>query len=263
LERSAKRSAFVVGAGVVVLIGVIAVALHVFNTPDKPPFSTASLSARPTHDPPEVVKLLADTEAAFQQDDYKAARTDIAALQQIAPTHPRLPFFESLLAKGEAGTAEPQSSSAARWFSRHFSARKASHSPSTVRAPQKLASTSATLPSSPTPPAAPATFSGRTLEDSSASAKTHEPEVIKRVPAEYPNDAARNGIEGAVDLSFVVSPSGEVQDVTVIHAEPSPVFNHAAIAAVRRWKYQPRTVNGVAVEGRVQLRMTFKLDGQG
>ena len=111
-------------------------------------------------------------------------------------------------------------------------------------------------------PPAPATFSGKTLEDSSAS-NTREPEVIKRVPAEYPDDAARKGVEGAVDLSFVVSPSGEVQDVTVVHAEPSSVFNHAAVAAVRRWKYQPRTVNGVAVEGRVQLRMTFKLDGQG
>jgi protein TonB len=100
------------------------------------------------------------------------------------------------------------------------------------------------------------------LEDSSAAANTHEPEVIRRVPADYPDDAARKGIEGAVDLSFVVSPSGEVQDVTVVHAEPSAVFNHAAVSAVRRWKYQPRTVNGVAVEGHVQLRMTFKLDGQ-
>jgi protein TonB len=249
-----------VGAGVVVVIGAMAVAFHVFNTPDKPPFSTASLSARPTHDPPEVVKLLADTEAAFQHDDYKAARTDIAALQQIAPTHPRLPFFESLLAKGEAGAAaEPQSSGPARWFARHFSAPK-SHAP--ARAPQKLASHSATPSPASAAPAAPAIFSGKTLEDSSASANTHEPEVIKRVPADYPDDAARKGIEGAVDLSFVVSPSGEVQDVTVVHAEPSAVFNHAAVAAVRRWKYQPRTVNGVAVEGRVQLRMTFKLDGQ-
>jgi len=263
LEPSAKRSAFMVAAGVVVVIGVMAVALHVFNTPDKPPFSTASLSARPTHDPPEVVKLIADTEAAFQQDDYKAARTDIAALQQIAPTHPRLPFFESLLAKGEAGTAEPQSSGAARWFARHFSAAKVSHAPSAVRAPQKVANSNAKAPTRPAPPAtAPATFSGKTLEDSGVSANTHEPEVIRRVPAEYPDAAARKGIEGAVDLSFVVSPSGEVQDVTVLHAEPSAVFNHAAVTAVRRWKYQPRMVNGVAVEGRVQLRMTFKLDGQ-
>jgi TonB family protein len=261
LEPSAKRSAFMVGAGVVVAIGVMAVALHVFNTPDRPPFSTASLSARSTHDPPEVVKLLADTEAAFQQDDYKAARTDIAALQQIAPTHPRLPFFESLLAKGKSGAApEPPSSGPARWFARHFSTSKVSHAP--ARTSQRLVSNSARSRPGSTAPAAPATFSGKTLEDSSASANTHEPEIIKRVPADYPDAAARKGIEGAVDLSFVVSPSGEVEDVTVVHAEPSAVCNHAAVSAVRRWKYQPRMVNGVAVEGRVQLRMTFKLDGQ-
>ena len=259
LEPSAKRSAFLVGAGVVVAIGALAVGLHVFNMPERPPFSTA---ARPSHDPPEVVKLIADTEAALQQNDYKAARTDIAALQQIAPTHPRLPSFESLLAQGEASAAEPQSSGAARWFSRHFSSPKVSHAPVNARAPQKLASTRAKSPPTAATPAPPPTFSGKTLEDSTASANTHEPEVIKRVAAEYPDDAARKGIEGAVDLSFVVSPRGEVEDVTVVHAEPSAVFNHAAVTAVRRWKYQPRTVNGIAVEGHVQLRMTFKLDGQ-
>jgi len=259
LEPSAKRSALLVGAGVVVVIGALAVGFHVFNTDDRPPFSTA---ARPSHDPPEVVKLIADTEAALRQDDYKAARTDIAALQQIAPTHPRLPSFEARLAKGGASAAEPQLSGPARWFSRHFSSPKVSRPPSTARAPQKLASTRANSPPGLANPPSPPTFSGKTLEDSSASANTHEPEVIKRVPAEYPDDAARKGIEGAVDLSFVVSPRGEVEDVTVVHAEPSAVFNHAAVTAVRRWKYQPRTVNGVAVEGRVQLRMTFKLDGQ-
>jgi protein TonB len=265
LQPNARRSAFLVGAGVVVVIGAMAVALHIFNTPDKPAFSTASLTAPPSHDPPEVVKLIADTEAAFQQDDYKAARTDIAALQQIAPTHPRLPFFESLLAKSAAGASEPQepaSSGPARWFARHFSTPRVTHTPASVRTPQKLASNSSRAPLNPTVPPAPATFSGKTVEDSNAS-NTHEPEVIKRVPAEYPDDAARKGVEGAVDLSFVVSACGEVQDVTVVHAEPSSVFNHAAVAAVRRWKYQPRMVNGIPVEGRVQLRMTFKLDGQG
>jgi protein TonB len=118
-----------------------------------------------------------------------------------------------------------------------------------------------------------ATFSGKTLEDSNSASGagpptappsfTQEPEVIKRFPPEYPGDAAEKGIEGAVDLSFGVSPQGEVHDVTVVHAEPSSIFNRAAMTAVRHWKYQPRKVNGVAVEAHVQLRMTFKLDDRG
>ena len=89
-----------------------------------------------------------------------------------------------------------------------------------------------------------------------------EAELIKRVAPDYPDDAAQKGIEGAVDLAFVVTPSGDVSDVTVVHSEPSSIFNRAAIAAVRHWKYQPRTVNGVPVEAPVQLRMTFKLNGR-
>jgi protein TonB len=278
-EPNGKRSAFLVAAGVAVVIGSMAVVLHVSNTPDRPPLSSAILSPQTAHDPPEVVKLVADTETAFQQDDYKTARTDIAALQQIAPTHPRLAFFEALLAKHDAGARDTGSSSFSRWFSRHTSAPK----------PKVVAASQGAGPKSASQPAAAATFSGKTLEDSnsapgsgpqvgpivraasansvtttgSVTATPQDPQIVRRIPPEYPNDAAEKGIEGAVDLSFRVSPRGDVEDVTVVHSEPSSVFNRAAIAAVRRWKYQPRKVDGIAVDARVQLRMTFKLDDRG
>jgi TonB family protein len=274
VEPSARRSAFLVGAGVLVVIGVMAVGLRAFNSNDTPTFSTASLSTQTTRDPPEVIKLLADTELALQEQDYKAARTDIAALQQIAPTHPRLPFFEALLAKHEAESATPPSGPA-RWFSRHTSSPPKVNTPparvaastSTTRTPPP-ASSSANIrarpgTAAPRAPEAPSTFTGKTVEASSKpSSATKEPELIKRVAPDYPDDAARKGIEGAVDLAFMVSPEGDVNDVTVVHSEPSGIFNRAAVAAVRRWKYQPRTVNGVAVAAQVQLRMTFKLDGR-
>jgi TonB family protein len=267
-EPSAKRSAVLVGAGVLVVIAVMAVGFRVLNTNDTPTFSTVNLSTPATGDPPEVIKLVADTELALQEDDYKAARTDIAALQQIAPTHPRLPFFEALLAKHEAESATPPSGPA-RWFSRHTATVPKVNSPP----PRMAAGPSGTrvpAPASPirarpgtSVPEAPATFTGKTVEDSNKPAGlTKDPELIKRIAPEYPDDAARKGVEGAVDLAFIVSPKGDVSDVSVVHSEPSSIFNRAAIAAVRRWKYQPRTVNGVAVEAHVQLRMTFKLDGR-
>src|SRR5262249_900708 len=55
LEPNAKRSALLVAVGVVVVIGSMAVVLHISNTPDTPPFSTTRLAAPAPHDPPEVV----------------------------------------------------------------------------------------------------------------------------------------------------------------------------------------------------------------
>ena len=133
MEPGAKRSAFLLGAGVLVVIGVMGVGFRVLNSNDTPTFSTASLSTQTTGDPPEVIKLVGDTELALQENDYKAARTDIAALQQIAPTHPRLPSFEALLAKHEAESATT-SSGPARWFSRHTSSARVAASTAAGRA---------------------------------------------------------------------------------------------------------------------------------
>jgi CheY-like chemotaxis protein len=102
-ETSPARSAFLVGAGVILVLGGLALSFKIFNTKDEPVALATNVSAtRSPHFPPEVVKLVADTEVAFQQDNFKSARTDVAALQQIAPDHPRLPFFESLVKRLEA-----------------------------------------------------------------------------------------------------------------------------------------------------------------
>jgi TonB family protein len=250
-EVSAKRSAFLVAAGVVVVIGVMALTFHVLYTPDGPPFSTKNIGPTPTTNfPPEVVKLVSDTETAFQHEDFKTARTDIAALQQIAPDHPRLPFLESLLERHEAQAKAASHSSFAPIFSRHSSAPKPVSATNAASAPSP-----ASLPAAP----APGSESNTDSQVLGPSA-TREARLVQKVAPEYPEEAERAGVEGAVDLSFTVSPQGEVLDVEVIQAEPSSIFNRAATAAVRRWKYQPRTVNGVPVASNVQLHLTFKLD---
>jgi protein TonB len=85
-----------------------------------------------------------------------------------------------------------------------------------------------------------------------------------RVEPEYPQRAKHQGIEGWVELEFTISPAGTVKNPRVIHAQPASVFDQAALSAVRRWRYNPRIEEGVAVarEG-VQVRMRFELDGAG
>jgi periplasmic protein TonB len=297
-----------------------AVGLVLLNSKDAPTGQTSSISAaRPPQFSPEIIKLVADTEAAFGKDDFDSARIYVQSLRELAPNHPRLPFFQSLLgkrrdvfARGAAPRrAEPvalheeqksRSMPAPVVASSHrqvspikaVSAQKASASTPSLRtasfkqpAPEAEPSTAApesTAPpaaaaaaaSAPAPAATPAvaaapigaaatstarisasTFSGRTLEDSSGASA--EPHLIHRVPPEYPADAARRGTEGLVELSLSVYKDGTVGDVTVDHSEPADVFNGAAISAVRRWKYEPKKVNGSPVDSRVQVRLQFKL----
>jgi protein TonB len=51
-----------------------------------------------------------------------------------------------------------------------------------------------------------------------------------------------------------------VKDAVVVAAEPANVFNEAALAAISRWRYNPRVVNGEAVERvGVQTEIRFEL----
>jgi protein TonB len=83
---------------------------------------------------------------------------------------------------------------------------------------------------------------------------------LVRVDPEYPARAKQQGIEGYVDIEFTISPAGTVQDPKVIAAQPTYVFDRAALQAVRRWRYNPKVENGVAVaRSGVQVRLRFEL----
>jgi periplasmic protein TonB len=82
------------------------------------------------------------------------------------------------------------------------------------------------------------------------------------VAPDYPATALRKGIQGYVDLRFTITPQGTVTNVAVVGADPTEVFDHAAAEAVRRWRYDPRTLDGRPVESQSQVRLQFKLDAR-
>ncbi|RVT45642.1 energy transducer TonB [Rheinheimera sediminis] len=93
-----------------------------------------------------------------------------------------------------------------------------------------------------------------TLMDKTATA-------IVRIDPRYPVEAAKNGIEGWVKLSFSIDATGAVIDVEVLDAEPKRLFDREAVKALRAWKYQPQLVNGKAVVQRnLQVQLDFSLD---
>jgi len=84
---------------------------------------------------------------------------------------------------------------------------------------------------------------------------------LVRVPPQYPERAAQRGIEGRVLVEFTITKSGSVKDAKVVAAEPSDIFNQAAVKSVMQWKYNPKIENGKAVEQRgMKTSVVFKLD---
>ena len=55
----------------------------------------------------------------------------------------------------------------------------------------------------------------------------------------YPTDAYRAGTSGEVQVEFTVAADGSVSDVRVVRASPPRVFDREAVAAVKRWRFQP------------------------
>lgn len=80
-----------------------------------------------------------------------------------------------------------------------------------------------------------------------------------KVQPDYPAIAAARGIEGFVDVVFDVTATGTTENIRIIHAEPSSVFNRSVIQALQRWKYKPKLVNDNPVKALdVRERITFE-----
>lgn len=67
---------------------------------------------------------------------------------------------------------------------------------------------------------------------------------IHTVDAKYPKSAYEKGLEGWVWLEFDVDESGAVKDVDIIDAFPDKTFNRSIYNAVRRWRYEPFSIEG-------------------
>jgi TonB family protein len=63
------------------------------------------------------------------------------------------------------------------------------------------------------------------------------PKRVKDAKPDYPDEARRLGIGGPVILEASVDAEGKVTDARVLRG--LPLLNEAAVAAVRKWRYQP------------------------
>jgi TonB family protein len=85
---------------------------------------------------------------------------------------------------------------------------------------------------------------------------------IRTVEPEYPDRALTQRIAGSVTVEFTVGTDGEPKDVRIVAAEPAGTFERSALAAVKRWRYQPMIVNDVPVEVPARTTIRFALPKQ-
>jgi len=86
------------------------------------------------------------------------------------------------------------------------------------------------------------------------------PSLLRAVQPRYPFEAAQKGIEGRVTLRFVVDSTGQAQEPEVVKSEPEGVFDEAALAVVKKYKFRPAMKGGKPVDCIVQAPIKFSLN---
>jgi periplasmic protein TonB len=81
--------------------------------------------------------------------------------------------------------------------------------------------------------------------------------LVKQVPPVYPPAAIQMRIEGAVELQATIAKTGNISAVKVLSGDNE--LAHAAIDAVKQWKYKPYLLNGEPVDIQTQITVKFKL----
>jgi len=84
-----------------------------------------------------------------------------------------------------------------------------------------------------------------------------EGSLVHRVEPDYPEEARRQQMQGAVVLEVRTGRDGAVEEAKVLSGEP--LLADAAMAAVKQWRFRPRTVEGEPVEMQTKVTLNFRL----
>lgn len=86
------------------------------------------------------------------------------------------------------------------------------------------------------------------------------PKLIKMVKPVYPEEAAKQGIEGMAMIEATIDDKGNIVSARVLPVENSrPQLEEAALTAVKQWKYEPYVKNGKALSVTFTVTLNFRL----
>ena len=109
----------------------------------------------------------------------------------------------------------------------------------------------------PAPKAAAAPASAGSGPVSVANLNTN---LMSGAPPSYPMGSRRKREQGTVVLRLVISPEGRVTDISVSRSSGFEALDDAALAAVRKWRWSPKMMDGraVAITGLVMIPFVLK-----
>ncbi len=81
--------------------------------------------------------------------------------------------------------------------------------------------------------------------------------LVKQVQPTYPAQAHRLRLQGAVQLLANISKDGNITNLKQLSGDG--MLGHAAMEAVKQWKYKPYLLDGQPVEIQTQITVNFKL----
>ncbi len=78
----------------------------------------------------------------------------------------------------------------------------------------------------------------------------------------YPQQAKQQGVEGEVVVAYDVDETGRVLNARVVRSTPGGIFDEAALAAVRSWRFNPPLLEGQPRAAQnLESNVVFKLSG--
>jgi protein TonB len=83
------------------------------------------------------------------------------------------------------------------------------------------------------------------------------PTKISGAAPVYPVAALQARLEGVVVLDATIDARGSVEDLRVVTS--APLFDRAAVDAVRSWRFTPTSLNGVPVPVLLRVTVNFSL----
>ncbi len=98
------------------------------------------------------------------------------------------------------------------------------------------------------------------LEPIRLSEDVAEQLLSQRVQPNYPEQALKAGLQGAVVLQAWIGTDGNIRELKLVRG--SLLLGQAAYKAVKQWRYKPYLLDGKAVEAQTYVTVNFRLPQQ-
>ncbi len=204
--------------------------------------------ARPAPKAPEIVK--AEIAPAAATPTYVApVETTATAPQSIAPRAEKV--TETMPAP--AVEAAPVPKPALRPVTQTAAKPKPDPEPAAEMVRMEVAEPQ---PTAETPPVVSEPVVAEAMGDADSTV-IYEATYRLQTPPVYPRRALELGQQGVVTLHAEVLPNGDPRDLKVAKSSGYRLLDMAALAAVKKWKFEPRNVDGNAVASWVRVPVNF------